>query len=586
MGIDTAAFTKGLQGAERSLANVGKSMQKVGAGLSAAVTAPLMGIAYKSVEAFKVQEKALAAVEAQVQATGGAAGFTTDELAKMASSLQAVSTFGDEAILQDVTTSFLKFGNVTGEVFERAQAATLDFAAATGTGLSTAAQTLGRALEDPIRGMATLRRQGIVLTEEQEGLVRQFVAVGDTASAQGVILEALEGRFKGVAAAMAGTTDGQWTQAWNAVGDAMESVGKIIAQYIPPIANGIKAAADAFNELSPSTQNFVVIGGALAAALGPVVVVLGTLAIGIAAINIPVAAAIAGIVALTAAVIAFWPEIKAATEAVIQFGKDGLEYILGMPDRIAEAFSHLAAVMYQMGVDIINGLVEGIKGAGGAVKDALLGVVTGAWNDTLVFLGIRSPSRLFHEVGINIMAGLANGIEAGRPQVQANIAGVTGDVKGPFDDLASSLGQQFSSMFEGLITGTKSAGEAIKGLLQNLGKLLINKAFSALFGGMGGGGFFSSLFGGFRANGGPVSGGKAYVVGERGPELMVPGMSGTVISNENLQGGGGQSVVRVELDTALVGEILAKAQGTSIAIVQSNNRTIPSIVANAQRRAG
>ena len=39
---------------------------------------------------------------------------------------------------------------------------------------------------------------------------------------------------------------------------------------------------------------------------------------------------------------------------------------------------------------------------------------------------------------------------------------------------------------------------------------------------------------GERANGGPVTGGRSYLVGERGPELFTPGRSGMITSNENL----------------------------------------------------
>lgn len=52
------------------------------------------------------------------------------------------------------------------------------------------------------------------------------------------------------------------------------------------------------------------------------------------------------------------------------------------------------------------------------------------------------------------------------------------------------------------------------------------------------GGVTDFLFGGFRAGGGPVSGGTPYVVGERGPELFVPGMSGSIVPNHALGGGG------------------------------------------------
>jgi hypothetical protein len=88
---------------------------------------------------------------------------------------------------------------------------------------------------------------------------------------------------------------------------------------------------------------------------------------------------------------------------------------------------------------------------------------------------------------------------------------------------------------------------------QNLGDALVNAfaaaaaeaissgLFSILSGALGlggGGGLLGSLFGGFRASGGPVSAGKAYVVGERGPEIIVPGSSGTVIPNNRIGGGG------------------------------------------------
>ncbi|WAJ42331.1 hypothetical protein [Pasteurella multocida] len=51
---------------------------------------------------------------------------------------------------------------------------------------------------------------------------------------------------------------------------------------------------------------------------------------------------------------------------------------------------------------------------------------------------------------------------------------------------------------------------------------------------------------GARAMGGPVGGGRAYLVGEKGPEIFVPGASGQITSNENLNkalGGGSNKTV-------------------------------------------
>ena len=59
-----------------------------------------------------------------------------------------------------------------------------------------------------------------------------------------------------------------------------------------------------------------------------------------------------------------------------------------------------------------------------------------------------------------------------------------------------------------------------------------------------GGGFLETVIGGNRAAGGPVSGGTPYVVGEKGPELFVPGSSGNIVPNHEM--GGANIVVNVD----------------------------------------
>jgi hypothetical protein len=82
---------------------------------------------------------------------------------------------------------------------------------------------------------------------------------------------------------------------------------------------------------------------------------------------------------------------------------------------------------------------------------------------------------------------------------------------------------------------------------------------NALFGGAtGGGGLLAGLFGGGKASGGPVSSSKFYVVGENGPEIFAPGVSGSIIPNGGLRspslpslagaGGGGRQVIYVQVD--------------------------------------
>jgi phage-related minor tail protein len=49
-----------------------------------------------------------------------------------------------------------------------------------------------------------------------------------------------------------------------------------------------------------------------------------------------------------------------------------------------------------------------------------------------------------------------------------------------------------------------------------------------------------------RAKGGPVSSGQTYMVGERGPELFVPGRSGTIVANDKMGGGSTNVIVNVD----------------------------------------
>jgi hypothetical protein len=81
---------------------------------------------------------------------------------------------------------------------------------------------------------------------------------------------------------------------------------------------------------------------------------------------------------------------------------------------------------------------------------------------------------------------------------------------------------------------------ASQAIAADLGKLLLgNFGSTGVFGGLLGD-LAGSVFGGPRANGGPVVPGRAYLVGERGPEIVVPRSAGTVVPNHAM--GGGTSV--------------------------------------------
>jgi len=100
------------------------------------------------------------------------------------------------------------------------------------------------------------------------------------------------------------------------------------------------------------------------------------------------------------------------------------------------------------------------------------------------------------------------------------------------------------SAFEAIVTGGQKAADVIQNLARELlsasvrAALLGQGPLASLFNTSGSGGLFGTLFGGQRANGGPVSAGTGYLVGERGPELFLPKSSGAIVPNGKLGGGG------------------------------------------------
>ena len=113
--------------------------------------------------------------------------------------------------------------------------------------------------------------------------------------------------------------------------------------------------------------------------------------------------------------------------------------------------------------------------------------------------------------------------------------------------LVNSAGQQFAGLFETLINGTNDWNSALRNVLTSLSSALFRYGLSAL-GGNDGIGFFSALAGTFtggrRALGGSVSANTPYMVGERGPELFVPGAQGNIVPNHSM--GASNIVVNVD----------------------------------------
>ena len=248
---------------------------------------PSLGWGAKSVSLWRTQKQSVDLVSAAVNRLGDSAKFSSQDLQDMASELQEVSNYGDEDILKKLTNNLLTFGNVskrTPEEFKRIQVAALDLSATLGQDLQSSALQLGKALDDPIKGVTALGRAGVMFTDSQKKQIQALVDSGDALKAQGVILQEIEDKYGNAAKAAINP----WTQMSNQFGDILETLGRVIEIVVLPIfrkvVDWVQLAGDWFNDLSPPVQKAIVVFGLLAAALGPVLVIIGALVSSIGAI--------------------------------------------------------------------------------------------------------------------------------------------------------------------------------------------------------------------------------------------------------------------------------------------------------------
>ena len=89
---------------------------------------------------------------------------------------------------------------------------------------------------------------------------------------------------------------------------------------------------------------------------------------------------------------------------------------------------------------MVQGLIDGVKAKAQELADSVLGTVENAWQAAKGFLGISSPSKLFAEIGINTMRGLAEGLKNGEPEVLNSVADLVSNIADAFSSMGDAIG--------------------------------------------------------------------------------------------------------------------------------------------------
>lgn len=229
-------------GLGRKLGRAGKTLALAfgGAALGgiAAVGAALVD-GTKAAARYEVLGKKTAAV---IKSTGNLANISVKGVQALAGELESMSGVDEELIInsQNVLATFTNIRNVgKNKIFDAATKSALDMSVALGVDLQGATIQIGKALNDPIKGISALSRVGVSFTQKQKDTIKALVDSGKTMEAQKIILAELNKEFGGAAKAAGDTFTGKVERAKDAVGDLARDMGTLLLPALGGIADWV-----------------------------------------------------------------------------------------------------------------------------------------------------------------------------------------------------------------------------------------------------------------------------------------------------------------------------------------------------------
>jgi len=239
---------KGVRDAQQQLGNLGKGLGVAFAAVSAAVVGAgvaVAGFASKAVDAAENVRQAdnrLGQVAKSMGLFGSQTADVTNRLIALAEANE-VNLAIDAETIKLTQSKLLTFKELAGSAdeaggaFDRATMAALDLAAAGFGSAETNATQLGKALQDPIKGLTALTRSGVTFTKQEKENIKTLVESGQTLKAQDLILQAIETQVGGTAQATAKASDKMKL----AFENVYETVGEALLPVFDDLANEVVA---------------------------------------------------------------------------------------------------------------------------------------------------------------------------------------------------------------------------------------------------------------------------------------------------------------------------------------------------------
>jgi len=355
---------KGIKQAEKQLGGLSSTLKKMGGVLAATFSvAAITNFAKESIASAEAVQVANNRIE-QITKSMGIFGDETDKVAARLIKYAEANelTVGvDAEVIKATQAKLLTFkelantADFTGGAFDRATKAAIDLAAAGFGSAETNAVQLGKALQDPIKGISALRRAGVTFTEAEKEKIKTLVESGQILQAQNLVLSAIETQVGGTAAATVTATEKMklaFDNVKESVGAALlpafESLSKTIIEMMSKLGPGL---AQVFSALAPVFDKIAVILPSLVDALIPVIDVFAQVAVLVADL------AIALMPVLVSVLEAIMPAVQAILPLFAEFLKDLIQPLVPAIQTLITAFTPLLEAVLPVIVELMNALL-------------------------------------------------------------------------------------------------------------------------------------------------------------------------------------------------------------------------------------
>ncbi len=348
LDLNTSKFDKGIGQANKSLGLLGHTVSTaLGVGLANAASkgiSLLSGAIGEGIQGALELERTTNATAAVIKSTGGVAGVTAEQVRDLAQAEEELTGVDDKTVQQGENL-LLTFKSIGKDVFPEATAAAVNMAVALNKGdaatadIDGSATRLGKALEDPIKGITALRKAGVNFTDAQQEQIKALVKSGKLQEAQKLILAELAKEYgeagKAAQQGFAGDV--------NRANDAIEESRIAIAQgLIPALGEVARTLTTTLND--PQVRaGLVNLGKGLGEALKGAVAFAKT---------VP------------------WDKIASALGTAAGFAKDLLNAFLGLPTWVQTAVVTgwgLNKITGGLIGDLASGLIKGVLGINAGV---------------------------------------------------------------------------------------------------------------------------------------------------------------------------------------------------------------------------